>query len=83
MYNKLNHRTAKPARVQRGWDITYLTVMLKPLGGNLRDSVVLLLGALGHTGEALRSAFAHGGEHVLVNVLLQACCLLYTRPPFM
>ena len=57
---------------------TYLAVVLEPLGGDLGDGVVLLLGALGHAGETSGAALAHGGEQVGVDRLLEGGSLLCT-----
>jgi len=55
---------------------TYLAIVLEPLGGNLRDGVVLVLGAGLHTRQADGASLTHGGEEFVVDVLLQICCLL-------
>lgn len=58
--------------VSRACAVTYLAIVLKPLGGDPGDGVVLRGRALGHTSEAHRSSSLHRGQDVVVDWLVQA-----------
>lgn len=74
-YNKLNSNDVWDP-CARAWKGTYLAIVLEPLGSNLGDGVVLVLGAGLHTGQADGASLAHGVEEFVVHVLLQICCFL-------
>jgi len=59
-----------------GIEAEYLSVVLKPLRGNLRDSVILVFGAHGHAREVGRSTLTHGFEQTCVDWLLECFRLL-------
>lgn len=48
-----------------------LSIMLEPLGCNLGNSIILLVGTARNASKALRGTLAHGIEKVVVNGLLK------------
>ena len=52
--------------------------MLKPLGSNLRDGVIFVRLAGRDTSQLHGIAIAKRAKQIGVNLLLKACCLLYS-----
>jgi len=54
-----------------------LSIVLEPLGSDLWDSIVLMGGALGHSGVRHSGTLTHGIEHFLVDGFLEALGLFH------
>ena len=57
--------------------ISYLLVVLEPLRCDLWDSIILNWPSGWDTGKLHGLTLSHGAKQILIDLLLESCCLLY------